>query len=144
MTGITFFFENNDTDVWSGRRVDLDAWNYACKAAGDIDSVIIINKTAMEIKHFDVKMNTHIVSTWEEAEEIMSGDRQTFITCPWDGGSHSPLYDFDHKTDWYVFGPASGWKVPRDGIYIPQAGRGSLHSMHIASAVLLHRFWRLH
>ena len=38
-TGVAFFFEEFDTDVYSGRLGFLDAWNYAFLAAGDITDV---------------------------------------------------------------------------------------------------------
>lgn len=51
--GVCFYFEDNDVDVWSGRSIDLDAWNYAIKAAGDIKDVVIINRTNENLRTLD-------------------------------------------------------------------------------------------
>ena len=56
MSGLVFYFENNDIDVWSGRKMDLDAWNYNCKI-GNINDVIIVNKSSINIQPFDRGMN---------------------------------------------------------------------------------------
>ena len=52
MAGVVFFFEQNDVDVWSGRPVDLDAWALACLAAGDIDRVVVVNRTNEALRPF--------------------------------------------------------------------------------------------
>jgi hypothetical protein len=56
------------------------------------------------------------------------------------------LWDFDHQTDWYVFGPASGWQKNLFGnilVTIPQNDEIYLHATHIASTVLFHRYYKL-
>ena len=141
MTGICFFYEDSDTDVWSGK--GFDAWNYACKVAGDIDSAIIINRTEETFSPFDVSMDIHVVDTLEEAEALMHGDSVASIVCPWEGGEHPPLDQLPHDSvDWYVFGPANGWGQ-RDGYSIPQAGQGSVHAVHACTVVMFHRYWTL-
>lgn len=140
MAGIVFYFENNDTDVWSGRHIDFDAWNYACKIAGDIDSMIVINRTQLELQSPDVTMNFQTVSEMPELEGNLC-----YLACPWDAAPiHKPITEFDHQNiDWYIFGPASGWH-PGDievGCVLPQAGRGACHSVHVATAVMFYRYW---
>jgi hypothetical protein len=140
MAGIVFFFEDNDVDIFSGRRIDLSAWNYAIKSAGDVDRVIVVNKTDKALPSIDSDfLQFEIISELP----ILSG-HVTRIICPWDNADIKiPLWDFNHNTDWYVFGPAGGWgryATPSNGVYIPMANSGALHSVHIASAVMLHRF----
>lgn len=141
MTGVVFFFEENDVDVWSGRRIDFDAWCYAIKAAGDIDKAIIINKTNLNLLTFDVDMDIKIVDTLPE----LSG-KLAYIVCPWDkSNTKQDLWSFNHEVDWYLFGPAKGWiscnKSIDFGVCVPMNGRGALHAVHIASTVLLHRYY---
>lgn len=135
--GVCFYFEDNDVDVWSGRSIDLDAWNYAIKAAGDIKDVVIINRTNENLRTLDASLKFRQVAT----RPILDG-RVTHVIRPWDDAEDKvDLWSFDHQTDWYLFGPASGWqrKVSK-GVYIPQSGRGALHSVHVATAVMLHRY----
>ena len=137
MVGVCFYFEDNDVDVWSGRRIDLDAWNYAAKAAGDIDKMIVINKTLSKLTTPDGELDFSVVEELPELE-----GRIAYICCPWNKMKlATPLWDFDHNVDWYVFGPAGGWHHEVDiGVYIPQAGIGALHSTHVASTVMFHRY----
>jgi hypothetical protein len=147
MAGIVFFFEKNDVDVFSGRQIDLSAWNYAIKAAGDISKVIVVNKTSVDISNFNSDLEYFsVVSDLPD----LSG-RLTHIVCPWDiVDSIESLWDFNHNTDWYLFGPAEGWRRYGrlgHGVTVPMAGHGSLHALHIASVVMLHRYgvrsWQL-
>jgi hypothetical protein len=138
MPGICFYFENNDIDVWSGRRIDLDAWNYAEQAAGDIERVIIINKSDVEIQianHYEVVNDIPILE-----------GRVAHVCCPWDSATEKvALWDFDHQVDWYVFGPANGWagQILDLGVYVPISGQGALHAVHVAAIVLTHRYGAL-
>lgn len=139
MVGVAFHFEPNDVDVWSGRRIDLDAWNYAIKAAGDVDRAVVVNTTSQALSSFDADMDISIVP------ELPVLENAVHVCCPWEADrcrSATALWDFDHAgLDWYVFGPAQGWRRDLDrGLYVPQAGVGALHAVHIASVVLLHRF----
>ena len=139
MAGVVFFFEEYEIDVYSGRRIDLDAWNYAIRAAGDIDRIIIINRTNQSIKG----IGGDITCETETALPVLNGS-VVFVVCPWDNcaGSMVSLWNFNHKVDWYVFGPSEGWddKQCKDGIFIPQAGKGALHALHIGAVVMMHRF----
>ena len=135
--GIVFYFEENDKDVWSGRSIDLDAWNYNCKVAG-MNKAIIINKTNQHLTSFDSDMDIQIVS---EMPELTGHNTQ--VVCPCDGTPSSSLWDFDHNTDWYVFGPANGW-VEGDFfadsfISIPQNGIGYHHGVFVAATVMFDR-----
>jgi len=139
MAGVVFFFEDSDVDVFSGRQRDLSAWNYAIKAAGDIDKVIVVNKTAHKIGSFDSSLDFVIVAELPALDGSIA-----HVVCPWDNvKTKVPLWDFDHNVDWYLFGPASGWKTYGSldfGVTVPMSGHGALHAVHIASAVMLHRY----
>ena len=140
MVGVLFFFERNDIDIFSGRRIDLSAWNYALKSAGDIDRVIIINRTEKQIPVFNSDLNIRIETKIPELSGI-----KTFVICPHDNAENkTDLWNFNHDTDWYLFGPADGWKSEDinidNGVYIPTALSDGLHALHIATAVMLHRF----
>ena len=142
MTGICFFYEETDTDVWSGH--DFDAWNYACKVAGDIDSAIIINKTDQVFTPFDVTMDIQTVPNLAAAQALMTG-KLMYLVVPWEAGNHASLAGHDHDVEWYVFGPASGWAgLVASGVYIPQAGTGAVHSVHAATHVMFDRYRVLH
>lgn len=136
MAGIAFYFEDNDTDVYSGRRVDLDAWNYASKVAGDIDRAVVVNLTDQDLRSFDRSMDIEIVS---ELPDLPG--RVTRLVPPW-RGDHTTinLWRFDHMTDWYVFGPADGFEAAGPHVTIPQAGTGAMHSVHAATVVMAHRY----
>lgn len=140
MAGIVFFFEENDVDIFSGRRIDLSAWNYAIKAAGDISKVVVVNKTSVDIPQLDSELeHFSVVSDLP----VLDG-RLTYVVCPWDIVDFiEPLWSFDHNTDWYLFGPAAGWRKYgrlEHGVTIPMSGHGALHAVHVASAVMLHRY----
>ena len=138
MAGVVFYFEENDVDVYSGRRIDLDAWNYAIKLAGDVDTMIVINRTNQELTTPDAHLNFQVVSQMPE----LTGEIAHLI-CPWDLSTHkTALWDFNHQVDWYVFGPGTGWtdKAPESGIYMPQHGLAACHSVHVATAVMAHRY----
>jgi len=139
LAGIAFFFEDNDTDVYSGRRVDLDAWNYASKISEDIDKAMIVNWTDQKLQSFDRSMDIKIVDSLPELDGVV-----TRLVTPWRADEDTiELYDFDHKTDWYVFGPAQGFSPDGQSVTIPQAGLGAMHSVHCASVVMAHRYFAL-
>ena len=141
MAGICFFYEHEDVDVWSGKK--LDAWHYACKAAGDIDSIIVINLSDREPECPSKEYNFHVVQSIAEAEELMEG-HVTQVVCPWNFFDVFEVWDYDHDTDWYIFGPASGWcgvEVGQTKITIQCANEGAaLHSVHAATVVLTSRY----
>ena len=139
MAGICFFFESEDIDVWSGK--DLDAWHYAAAAAGDIDRIHIVNKTNMELKNPDIGRYEFTIS-----KELPSLEgRVTKLVTPWEANKHAlSIWEWNHSTDWYVFGPALGWRsepLDEPEVYVPQAGLGALHSVHVASIVMTNRYW---
>lgn len=136
MAGIVFYFEDNERDVWSGRRVDLDAWNYATKVAGDIERAIIINKSREPVQPFDRNIDTQIVDVRPELQ-----GRVVELVCPWRSKPDTlRLWDFDHAVDWYVFGPAAGHDATGLSVCVPQAGIGAMHAVHVASVVMAHRY----
>jgi len=138
MVGIVFYFENYDIDIFSGREIDLSAWNNVCKIA-NIKKAIIINKTYNKIIPFDADMDIKIVNEFPE----LTG-KITQLVCPWEETPTEKieLWDFDHDTDWYIFGPASGWKeyYGNKFITIPQHGYGASHALHVATTIAYHRF----
>lgn len=140
MAGICFYFEDNDIDVWSGRSIDLDAWNYSIKLCSDIDKVIIINKTSQSLSSFDSDLDILITDTEPELE-----GHTTQLVCPWEITPQPkiPLWDFNHQTDWYLFGPALGWGGNYNSdlyITIPQDGMSSCHAVHVSTTLLSHRY----
>jgi len=140
MAGIVFYFEDEYTDIYSGTLDSLYAWNHAIKTAGDIDRVIIVNMTEVEIKTIDADLDFQVVDSLLELD-----GKVAYLVCPWDSiRSSVSLWDFDHDVDWYVFGPASGWgsllKDKENGLVLPQHGLASCHSVHVATAVMFHRY----
>lgn len=136
MAGIVFYFENNDRDVWSGRRIDLDAWNYNCKI-GNIDKAIIVNLTSQELITFDGNMDVTFVN---ELPSLIG--HVTQLVTPIETTGTTPLWDFNHETDWYILGPSSGW----GGNYfadtlltIPQQSPVYHHSVFVATTLMFHR-----
>jgi len=140
MAGICFYFENNDADVWSGRSIDLDAWNYSSKLSPDIDKVVIVNKTGQNLNHFDTSIDVLIVDELPTLEGNL-----TQLVCPWEETPlpKTNLWDFSHNTDWYVYGPASGWGgnyFSNSYLTIPQNSLAACHSIHISTTVMSHRY----
>lgn len=138
MAGIAFYFEDYDRDVYSGRRIDFDAWRYAALAAGDIDRMLVVNRTeeALPNPGGNIKLT--------EVDELPELDNAVYMATPWDTESEA-LWHFDHDVDWYVFGPAAGWagQVPGRAVHIPQNGLAAFHSIHIASVVMMDRYRRV-
>lgn len=138
MVGVAFYFEPNDVDVWSGRRLDLDAWNYAIKAAGDVDRVIIVNHTEEPLRSFDDDLDVCIVDVLPPLDGLVAS-----IIAPSEEATHkTSLWRLGHsEIDWYVFGPASGWgEEVYWGVYVPTANDLALHAVHVASIVMTHRY----
>lgn len=139
-SGIVFYFEENDVDVWSGRAIDLDAWNYAIKAGGNIDKVIVINKTNQNLTTLDGNVDFQVTTEIP----VLSGTVAQ-IVCPWENTQSNKinLWDFDHNIDWYVFGPANGWANNYFGdilLTIPQQGIGACHAIHINTVIMFDRY----
>jgi hypothetical protein len=148
--GIVFWFETFDKDVFSSRPIiDLDAWRYAAKAGG-ITKLRCINTSGMKIDAGG-DMDFEIIGESEEdfIKWVKKHKNQNLILfeTPWTAPKGSiPFSKLNHKTaDWYVFGSASGISpdLPGKYVYLPQDGTGALHSVHIASAVMLRRWEEL-
>lgn len=140
MTGVCFYYEPNDVDVWSGRNSDLDAWNYAFKLNSGITDAYVINTTQQSLSSFDGDMNVQFVTQRPNLPGVV-----TQVVCPWEITSpiSNSLWGFDHQTDWYCFGPASGWGLDYFGnqfVTIPQNGNGAVHSVHACTVVMAHRY----
>jgi hypothetical protein len=154
LAGIVFYFEDYDKDVYSGRRIDLDAWNYAMKSGG-IDKAICFNcvhdiKLQMDNKIHFTEIHAHnvkprvILSQWLNENGI---DKKIVLFTPPKSAPNDAIHikDLEHNTvDWYVFGPSVGVDSDYKNtqyVYIPTADeRIDLHSVHIGSYVMLRRF----
>lgn len=139
MAGVCFFFEDPDVDVWSGK--NLDAWNYAFKMAGDIDRIHVINKTDQVLKNPD---DSVIFTTTDDFTDWDYTGTAALMLPPW-YDTDTSLWSFNHKVDWYVFGPAvENIEMPdATVVHIPMHGRGALHAVHAATVVMAHRFHAL-
>ena len=134
--GLVFYFEDNDVDVWSGRKIDLDAWNYNCKIGG-INKVIIINKTSEVLQPFDGRIDISFVNEIP----VLSGTVAQLVT-PTEISGTTSLWDFDHQVDWYIIGPASGWGGNHFGdvlLTIPESSLIHHHSVFIGATIMFHR-----
>lgn len=138
MAGVVFYFENNDVDVYSGRSVDLDAWYLASQIPGDIDRIIVINKTDTHLVTPNTRLDFFV------AEDLPRLENAVYLDPKW-GDS---LWDLDHaEVDWYVFGPASGWgerDSDKQYINIPHTNNVHCHSQHVMTTVMFHRYGSMH
>lgn len=140
MVGVVFFFEDNDKDVYSGRHIDLDAWYLSTQVCSDVDKMILINLTDQLIRTPNADFDFTVCSGLPPLENAI-------YLCP---HGEQTLYDIDHsKVDWYVFGPASGWREdvgPK--VSLPSCEHVHLHSQHVMTAVMYDRYrnveWQLH
>jgi hypothetical protein len=138
MTGIVYHFEAEHDDVWSGSQEMLNAWHYACMATSDVRDMIVVNKTKTNLLTPGGQYNFSVVN---DLTALTGSVAQ--VCAPWEFPSAEELWTFDHEVDWYVYGPAAGWKGFDLGgrkLTIPQNGLGALHAVHINTAVLMHRY----
>ena len=147
MAGIAFYFEDYDLDVYSGRAIDLAAWYLASLIPGDIDKMIVVNKTGARVPLPTVEnLDFRVVDELPELENAVYLDIH----------AGTPLYELDHsRVDWYVFGPAYGWRVAaannqfdmegKQYVTIPQASVRipHCHAQHVVSTVMFHRYYSL-
>lgn len=137
MVGLVFHFEDNSKDVYSGRNLDIDAWIYAMKICSDIDRAIVVNSSSLSLKGLDRQFDWTVTPSIPPLEGNV-----VYLAAGNDPGVHENLWEFDHNVDWYVFGPASGWRGPQErSITVPSSHPSiALHSVHIASIVMAHRY----
>ncbi len=138
MVGVCFFYEDQDTDVFSGRPEMLHAWNYALKSAGDVTRVAIINLTAKRTtfnKAFDYRVYEDIKEFYATADgSIMHvGAANEF-------DKSISLWNYKHDDDWLVFGPAHGHPKLPYGLTIPAANNSVFHAVHAATVIMTHRY----
>ena len=93
MSGLCFYFEENDIDVWSGRAIDLDAWFTTAHIWG-FDELAVINTT-------DRKMPTHREGLSEYRDWtsflLKSAGEKIIVDVP---GSHvMSLWNYDHALE---------------------------------------------
>lgn len=139
MAGLCFHIEADE--------IDLAPWRHAALVAGDIDTLAIINRTAKPIAHpNDDGMGLCQYANLGQFLDDHRGRSMAYLCAPCEPvRARLPLWQFDHDTDWYVFGPAAGWRREIDtAITAPQSGRTALPAMQVASTVLLHRYWVKH
>jgi len=153
MAGIIFFYEESYKDVFSGANEEtMNAWNYARHIGGGIDCMVVINCTGEHLESPDQSLDFLEIpcNRLDQAAEILNsinGSNKAFFVTPWEAphfGTPQDLWSWDHETDWYVFGPASGWSAISSHpvgtpITIPQHGMGAAHAIHVATAVMFHR-----
>ena len=138
MVGVCFHYEEYDSDVFSGRPVILDAWNYAILAAGDVSEVCIINTTPQTL-HFNEKFDLKVFGSCQEFLEYSKGRKVTNVVAPGEVENATSLWEFDHVTDFYLFGSTAD-RLSGGGITIPTAGSAAFHPVHSATVVLTHRY----
>lgn len=152
MKAVVFHMEDQDTDVWSGRQIDLDCWWYSINAWG-LDAVVMIDLMTggCSYQHATIS-NFFRYSSLDEFELAHSSLTKVYFETPWSFSSNTPhvtLQQFIPPTDnfAYIFGPAAGFQPqPSDGrtwVTVPQLNRGALHSIHIAPIVLCDRAIKL-
>lgn len=160
--GLCFHFETTDRDLWSGRKIDLDAWQTMC-VAFDVKKVVCIDLAGWA--HIDWPQggpDLKIVKSLEEFEEYAGEDsleRRIYVETPWtvpkeNSPPITPYRSINLTTDdiyWLIIGPSAGIKpssnrkhyytVPQEG---GKNGKGpSLYPVHMASVPLSH-FYLIH
>jgi len=119
-------------------------------AAGDIDKMVVINLTdsppanPAEIIGRGLDNEFTVVHSLEQARTVIGNDRVTQAVCPWNFDCQvTDLWDYQHETDWYVFGPAIGWgghDIGGDKITIPMPDNTPMFSVQTATAIFSHRY----
>ena len=152
MAGICFYFEDYDVDVYSGRRIDLDAWNYAIQSGGqDMDTLLMLNRTTQKITSPNSRLS---FSTLDDTSKVVVPELEgtvAYFCPPPDPRVAETLWDFDHNVDWYCFGPSGGFKfepkpgdrvvgIPLGPVDLAGVVPGQIHSVHTASIVMAHRY----
>jgi len=139
--GVCFYFEDHDVDVYSGRRIDLDAWNYAAQAGGpDVRNLLVLNRTDKKLTTPNAHMRLEVLDGNKPFPNL-DGSAAYFIP-PSDDRWQTTLWDFDHNVDWYCFGPAMEFEFePRkNDIIVTIPMDVQLHAVHAASVVMAHRY----
>jgi len=148
MAGICFFFEDNDIDMYSGRVIDLEAWNYATQAGGeDMKDMLVLNCTGVfgdyqdirtPNKRFNFESRKH---SGRDPHPELKG-RVAYFMIPTDKRVQKSLWDFDHEVDWYCFGPAHSdhFQPEKEDVCITIPLPVQLHAVHTANIVMAHRY----
>ena len=157
MTGIAFYFEDNDKDVWSGRPIDLDQWMRLTLQYG-YDKIAVIDLSSDQSASFNGNVSVPI-EMYTSAEEFMAlhgDDKFTVFECPWNESQREKISLWDYhesdERDWHFFGPAGGWGVTdldsqsRDVelVTVPQANADPGHSIFVATTVGAHMYYKRH
>lgn len=150
MSGIVFYFQENDKDVFSGRKVDLDAWRYAMKAGG-INEAKIINETELSLS-LGGDMNYEIIGRSDQdlVKWVNNNKHNNNIValspeweCPYDSKSIYELNNNILDINWFLIGGANGLpKLDIEYVYFPQNGQGAMHSVHVASVLNIY-LWKI-
>jgi hypothetical protein len=128
MVSLAFYFQHHDLDVFSGRRQDVDAWNYSAKS-GEINEIIMADET-------NNNWTTDGDVPHQFVDDLSNLPGTVAYFCP---HGETSLWSLDHAAiDVYAFGPASGWdKRERQlTVYIPGI---EIHAQHAAAIAMAHR-----
>lgn len=134
MAGICFHWE---------RGIDLNLWNDAALAAGDIDTLALIGRAPDTIRSPSDAVGLCLYANLNQFLDDHRCRSMVYLCAPGEPASvRTPLWRFDHDTDWYMFGPPAGWSWEIDtAITAPQSGEMALPAAYIAATVMLHRHW---
>lgn len=143
MAGICFYFEDYDLDVYSGRNIDLDSWNYAIQAGGsDMKDMLVLNQTDQKIRTPNKQINFKTCLHSERTPHPKLEGRVAYFVVPTDTRVQNTLWEFDHEVDWYCFGPGQrdNFSPKKGDVFVTVPMPVQLHAVHIASVVMAHRF----
>ena len=100
MAGICFHLDGKGNHT-----VDFGMWSAAALVVGDIDTLAIISPIVEPTSEFDGAMG---LCMYANLNQFMDDHRDCSLAfmCSYAGPATAsiPLWRFDHKVDWYVFG----------------------------------------
>jgi len=133
-------FEDNYSDAWGGTEESLFMYKQMC-FNWNIDELRIIDLRSDKSRQpRDETLNMKYYSSLEES----ISDLHNCVYIDIHGTTN--LWAFKHKKDMnYIIGASYGYRETPIGIRIriPQNGHGELHSTHIASIILSHRYMNI-
>ena len=140
MGTLVIHFEDNDMDVWSGRKLDIDMWKTSCFNWGIEELRIVDLRTDKSWQPQEPMLNLKWYGSLNQALEGL--ENLVYI----DIHGNESLWEFTHSEDMvYVIGASYGFLETPVGtrVVIPQIGNDEMHSTHIAAMVLAHRYGNL-
>jgi len=143
MAKVCIYYQPYDIDTFSGNPERLYAWSYAFQSVGDITDLKIIDSVGISYPTgISSSIKTEVIKDFPD----FGNETVTQLVCPWNQPPKESisLWNFDHDTDWYFFGPASGWKeeeyIGDNYVHIPTHGNTEFHSLHVGTVVMTHRY----